>query len=175
MSVLIALVVFVVVVSFVSGWRQAARHKSITRSVTASPGVVSMLGFYKYKRRDFFSGAELRFLKVLEMALSGRYRVFAKVRLCDLVEGSSRFSLFSHFRHISQRHVDFILCDLNSFSVVCAVELDDRSHLERRDKDNALNEVFATAGIPLLRFPVQSFYDIPDVKKRFDFILQKNA
>lgn len=179
MSVLIILVVMVVVVSFVSGIREAARRRSVVRVspgranvVTGSPSRVS----YKYRRRDLFSGAELRFLKVLDMVFNGRYRVFSKVHLADLVDpiGFGFTRLFS-FRHVSQRHVDYVVCDLNDYSVVCAIELDDRSHLYRVKSDKALNDVFSTAGIPLLRFPVQSFYDLADVKKRFDFVFQKNA
>lgn len=50
---------------------------------------------------------------------------------------------------VSQWHVDVVIVELRSFSIVAAVELDDASHLrpERRRRDILLEEVL----IPLLR------------------------
>ena len=33
-----------------------------------------------------------------------------------------------YFNWISQKHVDFVLCDKDTMQILCAVELDDRSH-----------------------------------------------
>ncbi|EAA3563568.1 hypothetical protein DOY84_23130, partial [Shigella sonnei] len=57
------------------------------------------------------------------------------------------------FRMVSQWHVDVVIVELRSFSIVAAVELDDASHLrpERRRRDILLEEVLRQAGIPLLR------------------------
>ncbi len=50
-------------------------------------------------------------------------------------------------------HVDVVIVERRSFSIVAAVELDDASHLrsERRRWDTLLEEVLRQAGIPLLR------------------------
>ncbi|OUZ52877.1 hypothetical protein CBL21_26915, partial [Shigella flexneri] len=47
------------------------------------------------------------------------------------------------FRMVSQWHVDVVIVELRSFSIVAAVELDDASHLrpERRRRDILLEEV----------------------------------
>ncbi len=52
-----------------------------------------------------------------------------------------------------QWHVDVVIVERRSFSIVAAVELDDASHLrpERRRRDILLEEVLRQAGIPLLR------------------------
>ena len=57
------------------------------------------------------------------------------------------------FRMVSQWHVDVVIVERRSFSIVAAVELDDASHLrpERRRRDILLKEVLRQAGIPLLR------------------------
>lgn len=57
------------------------------------------------------------------------------------------------FRMVSQWHVDVVIVERRSFSIVAAVELDDASHLrpERRRRDILLEEVMRQAGIPLLR------------------------
>ncbi|EOU5699994.1 DUF2726 domain-containing protein, partial [Escherichia coli] len=57
------------------------------------------------------------------------------------------------FRMVSQWHVDVVIVERRSFSIVAAVELDDASHLrpERRRRDILLEEVLRQAGIPLLR------------------------
>ncbi|MDH6856400.1 DUF2726 domain-containing protein, partial [Escherichia coli] len=57
------------------------------------------------------------------------------------------------FRMVSQWHVDVVIVERLSFSIVAAVELDDARHLrpERRRRDIFLEEVLRQAGIPLLR------------------------
>lgn len=123
---------------------------------------------FSYKSRgQLFTPAETTFLYALEKAVGTDYRIFGKVRLADIVDtevyhgvGDKAFSL------IAYKHVDFLLCDKNDSSIVCAVELDDRSHqTEKRmikdaEKDYALN----SAAIPLARFPVNSGYVLSEVK-----------
>src|SRR5438046_32622 len=75
--------------------------------------------------------AERSFFGVLDQALAGEYRLFAKVRLADVVrpvQGPSRSGRPAAFNSISAKHVDFVLCDPSSLRVVGVVELDDKSH-----------------------------------------------
>ena len=121
---------------------------------------------YKSRHR-LFTPSETAFLYALEKAVGSNYRIFGKVRLADIVDtevyrgvGDKAFSL------IAYKHIDFLLCDKNDSSIVCAIELDDRSHqTEKRmikdaEKDYALN----SAAIPLVRFPVNSSYVLSEIK-----------
>jgi len=77
-----------------------------------------------------FTAAEARFLRVLDEALGEEYRVFAKLRLADLldVRGERGAAWLRAFNQISAKHVDFVVCRRETLEVVAAVELDDRSH-----------------------------------------------
>lgn len=78
-----------------------------------------------------FTPAERSFLGVLDQAVAGRYRVFGKVRLADVIDVArtrDRSARQTAFNRISSKHFDFVLCDPSDLSVVCAIELDDRSH-----------------------------------------------
>ena len=67
----------------------------------------------------------------------------------------------SYRNQITQKHVDFLLCDPGSMRPLLGVELDDASHERpnRQDRDIFVDKVFAAAGLPLLRVPVQAAYD----------------
>ncbi|EEX2218845.1 DUF2726 domain-containing protein [Escherichia coli] len=56
---------------------------------------------------------------------------------------------------ISQWHVDVVIVERRSFSIVATVDPDDASHLrsERRCRDILLEEVLRQASIPLLSCP----------------------
>ncbi|HBD5256302.1 TPA: DUF2726 domain-containing protein, partial [Escherichia coli] len=80
------------------------------------------------------------------------------VRVADIVQLNGNIRPRSRqwwqlFRMVSQWHVDVVIVERRSFSIVAAVELDDASHLrpERRRRDILLEEVLRQAGIPLLR------------------------
>ena len=82
----------------------------------------------------------------------------AGIRTADIVQLNGNIRPRSRqwwrlFRMVSQWHVDVVIVERRSFSIVAAVELDDASHLrpERRRRDILLEEVLRQAGIPLLR------------------------
>jgi len=112
-----------------------------------------------------FTAAEARFLRVLDDALGEEYRVFAKLRLADLldVHGERGAAWLRAFNQISAKHIDFVVCRRETLELVVAVELDDRSHNapERQRRDAFVDRVFATAQLPLVRIPVRRAY-LPD-------------
>jgi hypothetical protein len=63
------------------------------------------------------------------------------------------------FNRISRKSVDFLLC-LPDFTVVSAVELDDRSHSSKRDAER--DAILQAAGIPVVRVNVSA---IPATEK----------
>lgn len=132
---------------------------------------------YSYGKKPYlFSRAERSFLGVLEQASEGRYRVFGKVRLADVLEprsGMTRGGRQSALNKILSKHLDFVLCAPDDLSPVAAVELDDKSHQrpERRARDGFLEGALRTAGLPLLRFPVQASYSVHEVRASLGTLL----
>ena len=111
-----------------------------------------------------FTSAELTFLKVLQDLLCGDYSIQGKVRLADIISPDIRLNSVQTkwaFRRISQKHVDFLICDKKGFSIIGVVELDDRSHFrtDRIKRDRFVDAALAGAGIPILHHPVKLQYD----------------
>lgn len=114
------------------------------------------------------SPAEFAFLKVLDHAVDDGHRVFAKVRLADIVKVKSmpdRSAWARAFNQISAKHVDYVVCDRNSSQILYAVELDDRSHnrRDRRERDEFVNQAFVSAGIPLVHIRTAGTYTVEEV------------
>lgn len=115
-----------------------------------------------YRARDnFLSEAELTFYHALRFVIGERVVVCPKVRLIDIFFIVNRQDNYSYQGKISQKHIDFLLCDPRTLRPLCGLELDDSSHRrrDRQERDEFVNKVFATAGLPLLRIPVQTGYD----------------
>jgi hypothetical protein len=121
------------------------------------------------KSEALFTPAERSFLGVLHQAVGNNAAIYGKVRVADVVEpktGLNRSARQSAFNRISGKHFDFLLCDKEKLSVICAIELDDRSHNSKRrhERDEFLNGVCEAAGVPLIQVPAKSAYVISEVR-----------
>ncbi|MBN2272356.1 MAG: DUF2726 domain-containing protein [Sedimentisphaerales bacterium] len=122
------------------------------------------LEYYPYgKQKSLLSPAEKNFLNELDRIINENYRIFSKVRLADVIKvgrglPDSRWQ--SAFNRIQSKHLDFLICAREDFSIVGAIELDDKSHAlpERRERDIFINSALAAAGIPILRYPPKRNY-----------------
>ena len=134
-----------------------------------------------YTRIDrLFSPAELRFLQVLLFALPPQVMVFGKVRVADVLAPRKRLSRRQwrrQFWKISSKHFDFVLIDRDTAHILCAIELDDRSHrrADRVQRDKFLNAACQSAGFPLLRWPVQRQYSRDQIGQRIADALRPRA
>ncbi len=130
----------------------------------AFPGLLGRSG-PAYARRDtLFTAAEFRFLQVLRKALPSGLEIFAKVRVADVlqpVQGLDPKAWRAAFNRITGKHLDFVLCDRESGRLMCAIELNDRSHerQDRRERDELIARACAGAGFPLVMIPVVRNYD----------------
>lgn len=121
------------------------------------------------RQGPLFTAAERSFLGVLERALDGRYRVFGKVRLADLVKpvkGLSNSHRQTSQNKINRKHVDFVICSATDLSIIGVAELDDKSHEQaaRIARDRFLDQALTTAGIPIIHFQVKSGYGVKEVR-----------
>jgi hypothetical protein len=113
-------------------------------------------------RDDFLSPAELSFYKVLLLATRDQFAVCAKVNLLDVFFVARPHENQGFRNKISSKHVDFLLCHPETLRPLVGFELDDPSHrkADRQERDTFVESVFEAAGLPLLRFPVRSVYDV---------------
>lgn len=135
----------------------------------AKSGSGSIVGFPYQRAPDLFSAAERSFLGVLDQAASPEYRVFGKVRIADLAAlkpGLSASARQGALNRVASKHFDFVVCRASDFSVLCAVELNDKSHGSKRGqaRDEFVVGVCRAIGLPLLQVPAQRGYSVADIR-----------
>lgn len=130
---------------------------------------------YKYKRKDFFmSRAEHECYDALIVAVGDKYYVFPQVHLPTLIDnkvvGQNWKGAFSH---ISQKSVDFVLCDKLYISPKLAIELDDKTHerQDRIDRDGIVDRIFKDAGLPLLRLENRGRFNPTELLEKINTVL----
>jgi hypothetical protein len=112
--------------------------------------------------KGLLSQGERAFWMPLQQAVNGKYRLFAKVRLADVVccppgrRDESRW-----FLKIGRYHVDFVVCAPDTTAPLLVIELDDRTHRGQAalQRDDFKDAVLRAAGIPVYRIPAQQAYD----------------
>ncbi len=119
----------------------------------------------QYKRTDaLFTPAEKAFYAALTRAVDPqRFVIFGKVRVADMItvkrEGKSKKD-FQAFAKISQKHIDFVICNRSDLTVFCALELNDASHLrsERSERDKFLTRIYHQVRLPLAWITAKGSY-----------------
>ena len=117
---------------------------------------------------QFASPAELSFYHVLRQVVDGELVVFSKVSLGDLFypKTGDRAQNATYRNKIDRKHVDFLLCEPRTLRPLAGIELDDASHKreDRVTRDQFVERVFEAAGLPLVRFPVQTSYRLEEIR-----------
>lgn len=106
--------------------------------------------------------AEMAFYNALVCAIADEYRIMVKVRLADIILVKKNGSHYmAHFGKIKAKHVDYLLCDPVNLKPILVIELDDKSHQrsDRISRDNFVDSVFKSVGLPILRHPVKRAYN----------------
>ena len=112
------------------------------------------------------SASEIRFFRVLQMAVPNEL-VFPQVNMAALVRpdyAGADPRYLPAFRSMSQKRIDFVVCNRDSLVVLCLVELDDSSHDARRDQ--ARDTITAAAGYRTVRVRAGRRYDIDGLHRR---------
>ncbi len=107
-------------------------------------------------------------------AVKGKYHLFCKVRLADVVHcPPARADERQWFRKIARYHVDFGICDLRTTIPLLVVELDDRRHRQRscRSRDDFKDSVLQAAGMPVYRIRAQQAYNPLELTEDIERIL----
>lgn len=124
------------------------------------------------KRDDFLSDAELSFYKVLSLAVGDQFAILAKVAMKDLLfvqrKGLENSETKGFQNKISQKHVDFVLCEPQGMKPELVIELDDSSHSNKKaiERDQFKNSAFAAANLQLLRVKVKRSYSPEELQRQ---------
>ena len=130
-----------------------------------------------YERQEYFlSPAEKAFYDVLDALVGEDVVICPKpaVREVLRVRGNVRRDRQKYFNWISQKHVDFVLCDRETMQILCAVELDDSSHerADRRQRDAFMDKAFRKAKLPLFHIPCRKSYGAKELNELCSFLCQ---
>lgn len=127
---------------------------------------------HRYRRRNtLFSAAERSFLGVLDSLIDPQqHRLFGKVRVADLIEpepNRNRSQWHKAFNRISAKHFDFVICNADDLTPLCAIELDDASHKQnkRQQRDELLERICGQVGLPLVRVSAQRGYQVGEIRE----------
>lgn len=119
-----------------------------------------------YEAKPILTKREYTFYRLLKREADARgLLICPKVGLKDLMDVTDRRNFLQYFRKISQKHVDFVICDKN-LRVLFAVELDDSSHdtEDAKKRDQFKDQAFKAAKIPLKRI---RYFNEASVKELF--------
>ena len=132
------------------------------------PEISTPVDKYQYKQ-FILSKAEQAFHKALTQGLGDQCMILMKVRVSDVLQPDQRLSKSAcqkAFNRITAKHFDFLLCGLNNYEIIAAIELDDKRHdcanIKKREK--FLNAACESANFPLIRISSRNIYSAQEIK-----------
>jgi hypothetical protein len=155
--------------SFQSAFRPRRRWSPRRRRRSTFRRARRQAGELPYSRKDtLLTRGETAFFEPLKAAIGQDFLIMCKVRLADIVRCTESDWRRGFGGAISQKHLDFVLCDPKTTRILMAIELDDRSHeaAHRRQRDRFVDRVLSESGVRLVRFRAQATYSVPDIRER---------
>lgn len=131
------------------------------------------------RRAAMFSPAERAFFRLLDLGLGKDYRLFAKVRVADVLlvpKGGDKAQRMRPYIRIAAKHFDYLLCYHTDLRPVCAIELTDFSNSgdEGRARHAFLSRACRVANFPLVTFDAQRSYSPATIRQTVLDILGTN-
>ena len=127
---------------------------------------------YPYeKRSSVMTHNEQEFYRALLSAAGRDFDVFAMVRMADLLTVRNGIAKRQSWQsRINCKHIDFVLCDMETQRPLLAIEVDDRSHQrkDRQERDYFVDRAFDAAGLPLLRIQATRNYSADELRPAVD-------
>ena len=136
-------------------------------------------GKYEYVPREtIYTPAELAYLCALRPHIPKTHLIMGKIRLADIVSPNPKYKgkeYISAFNRISAKHVDFVLCERETYRIKGIIELDDSSHraIIRAARDQIVDDVLTGAGIPILHVKARAKYDDSEIVAQVAQILNR--
>lgn len=125
-------------------------------------------------RETFLSTPERALMRVLQSMVGRHYVICPKVSLNDLfyiVRPNENVHFFNKF---FRKHVDFLLCEPNTLKPVFGIELvKPVAKTETREADQFMEDLFLSAGLPLVHVPSSEHYSDKDLSELFQLSIMK--
>src|SRR5215218_3849591 len=115
-------------------------------------------------REHFLSSPELALLRVLQTMVGNQYVICPKVSLNDIFYIARPNENVHFFNKFFRKHVDFLLCDPNTLKPAFGIELvKPVTKNETREADKFMEDLFLSAGLPLVHIPSSERYSESDL------------
>jgi len=125
-------------------------------------------------REQFMSTPELALLRVLQSMVQDYYVICPKVALNDIFYIVRPNENVHFFNKIFRKHVDFLLCEPDTLKPAFGIELvKPIARNETREADKFMEDLFLSAGLPLVHVPSNDHYDENDLAELFRFSIVK--
>ena len=142
---------------------------SVAKKVEAQEALLP----YRLRER-FLSTPEVALYKALWEMVGERYVVLAKVALNDIFYIVRPNENVHYFNKLFRKHVDFLLCDTKALQPQIGVELVRPGPVGGpRSTDIFMEDLFLTAGLPLVQVPSNDRYDEAELVSLFQSALNK--
>lgn len=127
-------------------------------------------------RKQFLTSTELALYSVLQEMSAGRYIVCPKVALNDIFYIQRPNENVHFYNKIFRKHLDFLLCEPDGMRPVFGVELvKPITKEETRSADKFMDDLFQSAGLPLVHVRSSEAYDQADLVHLFQLAVQKSS
>ena len=125
-------------------------------------------------RENFMSAPELALYRSLVELVERHYVICPKVSLNDIFYIVRPNENVNFFNKIFRKHIDFLLCEPSTLKPAFGVELvKPIARSETRESDQFMEDLFLSAGIPLVHIPTSEHYRIADLVELFKLSLVK--
>lgn len=125
-------------------------------------------------REPFLTKTEAALFRTLMDIMGVRYVICPKVSLSDLFIILRPNENVHFFNKIFRKHVDFLLCDPETYEPSFGVEIVKPIAKDGvREADKFMEELFTDAGLPLVHIPSQEEYDPTDIVALFQLAVVK--
>jgi len=125
-------------------------------------------------REDFLTSAEIVFYHFLQTIIVDRFIICPKVALSQVISVTRPNENVHFFKKISQRNIDFLLCTSKTIKPIMGIELAEPKNKEGQSKiSDSLQNIFNTAGLPLVRIPISDTYETAQILPIFRAALLK--
>ncbi len=125
-------------------------------------------------REPFMTSTESALFRVLTQIVGVRYLICPKVALNDIFYIVRPNENVHFFNKIFRKHVDFLLCDPQTFAPSFGVEIvRPVSKHDARETDKFMEELFTEAGLPLVHVTSSETYDASDIISLFQLAVTR--
>jgi len=125
-------------------------------------------------RENFLSSPELALFYVLQGMVKRHYVVCPKVALNDIFYIVRPNENVHFFNKIFRKHVDFLLCEPEALKPAIGIELvKPVARNETRETDQFMQDLFLSAGLPLVHIPSSDRYSENDLAGLLQLAIKK--